>query len=521
MPEVGHNGPVSTSREPWVPAGILAGLAGLATSYATAMLLTFGESPFVAVADLIARYVPEDIAERAVKLFGHGDRMALLVLVGLLALWCFGYAGALAKRRWWLPGLMWLTLAAVGLVAVLLQEGAGWYELLPVAVGLLTWLGVHGLLTWLLRRPPAGEPGAPGPPPLQRRTVLGAAGVVAAASVGLTTVGRIVGRSRRHVEISRRLLRLEGVTRANPPKGTSLGVPGAPPWQTPNEDFFVVDTAIAVPTIEPHEWRLRVHGMVERELTLTYSDLVERELTESWITLPCVTNEVGGDLVGNARWSGVPVADVLAEAGVRPGADCVRQVSHDGWDCATPLSALTDGRDALLAVGMNGRPLPIEHGFPVRTIVPGLYGHVSATKWLVELEVTRFDEVETYWTSRDWSERAPARLTSRIDVPATGDAVLAGDVTVAGVAWHPQTGIAAVEVSLDGGAWTRTELGRAPSVDTWVQWMVVVQAEPGPHEIRVRALDRAGEVQSGVLRSPRPDGATGWHTVEFEAIAHT
>ena len=250
---------------------------------------------------------------------------------------------------------------------------------------------------------------------------------------------------------------------------------------------------------------------------LTYEDLLARQLSEAWVTLNCVSNPVGGSLIGNAWWSGVRIADILAQAGVDPRADALLQTSVDGWTCGTPLSALTDGRDALLAVGMNGQALPIEHGFPVRSIVPGLYGFVSACKWVVDLEVTRFDRFDAYWTERGWAEQAPVRLASRIDVPRSGDAVAAGAVRVGGVAWEQHVGIDAVEVAVDGGAWQPAEVAALPTDDTWVQWAATVTLEPGEHLIRVRATDKSGLVQTGVQRDVVPDGATGWHTVDVTA----
>jgi hypothetical protein len=272
-----------------------------------------------------------------------------------------------------------------------------------------------------------------------------------------------------------------------------------------------------VPTIEPDSWRLRIHGMVDQELELTYDDLLDRRLTEAWVTLCCVSNEVGGDLIGNAWWSGVRIADVLAEAGVQDGADAVKQTSQDGWNCGTPLEALTDDRNAMLAIAMNGRPLPVEHGFPVRMVVPGLYGYVSATKWLTDLEVTRFDDFNAFWTDRGWAEEGPIRTQSRVDVPRGDHRVTAGDVVVAGVAWSQYTGIEKVEVQVDGSGWQEVELARVPSVDTWVQWRGTVPVEPGVHSLAVRATDRSGYTQTGVRRDVVPDGATGWHTVEFTA----
>ena len=494
-------------------AGVLAGLAGLATSYATAMVLTIRESPVVAVAELIIKLAPGAVAERAIDVLGHLDKPLLVVGILLFLLACFAWAGSLARRSWWRPLLVWLVLAALGLGAVLAQRNAGAVDALPVVVGLMTWVAVHSALIDALRR----EQRRPELESRERRVFMMVAGVVAVASVGIAVAGRFVGAGRRHVEVSRRLLRIPGVTRREPPAATSLGVAGIAPWQTPNEDFYQIDTAIALPAIEPDAWSLRIHGMVERDLTLTFSDLVARDVTESWITLNCVSNEVGGGLVGNARWSGVRLADLLADLGVDPAADCVLQTSRDGWTCATPIEALTDDRDAMLAVAMNGRPLPIEHGFPVRTVVPGLYGYVSATKWVVDLEVSTFARSQGYWTDKGWSALGPVKIASRIDVPRSGDDVPAGDVRFGGVAWHQHTGIESVEVQVDGGAWERAELGEVPSVDTWVQWAVTLDVPEGDHEVRVRATGRDGQTQTSVVRAPDPDGATGLHTIEISA----
>jgi hypothetical protein len=226
---------------------------------------------------------------------------------------------------------------------------------------------------------------------------------------------------------------------------------------------------------------------------------------------------VGGDLIGNAWWSGVLARELLAEAGPKAGADAVLQTSHDGWNCGTPLAALTDDRNAMLAVAMNGKPLPVEHGFPVRMVVPGLYGYVSATKWLVDLEVTRFDKVSAYWTQRGWSEKGPVKTQSRIDVPGDGANVKAGSVRIGGSAWAQHTGIEKVEYQLDGAAWAEAELGRVPHVDTWVQWSATVDVDPGAHRLVVRATDRSGYTQTSVRTDVVPDGASGWDSMAFDA----
>ena len=296
-----------------------------------------------------------------------------------------------------------------------------------------------------------------------------------------------------------------------------MGLPGVAPWETSADDFYLVHTAIIPPAIDPADWRLRIHGLVDKEVTLTYQDLLDRQLTEAWVTLNCVSNPVGGNLIGNAWWSGVRVADLLREAGVQAGADAVLQTSDDGWTCGTPVAALTDDRNAMLAVAMNGKPLPIEHGFPVRTLVPGLYGYVSACKWVVDWEVIRFEDISAYWTQRGWAELGPVKIASRIDVPGGGDDLATGQSRVGGVAWSQHTGISAVEVSLDGGAWQSAEIGNADTIDTWVQWSATLTLDAGDHTLRVRATDRNGQVQTGAEADVLPDGATGWHTVSFSA----
>ncbi|MFI2706076.1 molybdopterin-dependent oxidoreductase, partial [Nocardioides sp. CER28] len=313
----------------------------------------------------------------------------------------------------------------------------------------------------------------------------------------------------------RRALELTGVTPPPADAAYDLDVPHQPPWLTPVGDFYRIDTAIVPPAVDPAGWTLRIHGMVDHPVELTFADLVRRPVTEGWLTLNCVSNEVGGDLIGTAWWSGVRIAPLLQAAGVHPDADGVLQTSADGWTCLTPIEVLTDDRNAMLAFAQNGEPLPIDHGFPVRMLVPGLYGYVSATKWVVDLEVTRFDKAQGYWTDKGWSSRGPVKLASRIDVPRGGAHVSGGEVTVAGTAWQQHTGVRAVEISVDGGAWQQTHLAGVPGVDTWVQWRTTVPLHRGDHQVRVRATSATGEVQTSARAAPAPDGATGWHTVDF------
>lgn len=303
------------------------------------------------------------------------------------------------------------------------------------------------------------------------------------------------------------------------PAGADLRLPGLSPFLTPNRDFYRVDTALVVPRVDADTWRLRIHGEgVTRPVTLDLRELLARPLVEHDTTLTCVSNEVGGPYAGNARWLGVRLADLLREAGVRPPsqggpADQLVARSVDGMTIGTPVEAVMDGREALLAVGMNGEPLPFAHGFPVRMIVPGLYGYVSACKWLRELRLTTFDAYDAYWVRRSWAARAPVKTQSRIDTPRASTGLAAGRVAVAGVAWAQHRGISGVEIRVDGGPWQEARLAATDGDDTWRQWMWPWEATPGRHTLEVRATDRTGAVQTGERRGTVPDGATGWHAV--------
>jgi DMSO/TMAO reductase YedYZ molybdopterin-dependent catalytic subunit len=511
---------VRSSRHAWWLAGVVAGAAGLATSYFAAMVMTIRESPVVAVAELVIRLTPGPMVERAIRILGHHDKAFLVIVLFLVLGLLFAWAGRLARRAWWKAMLLLTLVAVLGGVAISVQYEARVSDLMPIFVGFVTWVVCLSVLTDSLRAAErraavAAEPD--GVPTTPRRGFLVGAGVMAVASVGVAVAGKVLGAGRRHVEESRRLLRLPGVSTPDVPDGVSVDLEGITPWRTPNEKFYLIHTALVPPAIEPKEWQLRIHGMVDRELLLTYEDLMARRFTEGWVTLNCVSNPIGGPLIGNAWWSGVRTDDLLREAGVRTGADAVLQTSDDGWTCGTPLAALTDDRDAMLAVAMNGQPLPIEHGFPVRTLVPGLYGYVSACKWVVDWEVTRFEDISAYWTGRGWAEQAPVKMSSRIDVPGNGDEVAAGQTRVGGVAWAQHTGISAVEVSLDGGAWQSAETGDAGTVDSWAQWATTLAVEKGDHVLRVRATDNDGMVQTGARADVIPDGATGWHEVSFTA----
>ena len=516
------DGGVSHRRSgPLLVAGVVAGLAGIAVSQVLTVVLGVRVSPVVAVSEAVIELTPGQVAEVLISIVGTWDKPLLvggvvLGVVGLVAL-----AAMLASRSVGLGNAVLLLMALVALGAMLLRPGFTAVSVVPLAAGVATWMVVLALLSDRAEQAyvdPAGGDGwgRSDASSSSRRSFLVLAGATAAVSVAGVAGAQLLGRGRRAVETSRRLLRLPA-GRGVVPAGAQVGLPGLTPWRVPNEDFYRIDTALVVPAVDPSDWRLRIHGMVDQELVLTYDDLLERERTEAWVTLCCVSNEVGGDLIGNAYWSGVRIADLLAEAGVDPDADAVRQTSEDGWNCGTPLAALTDGRDAMLAVAMNGEPLPLEHGFPVRMVVPGLYGFVSATKWLVDIEVTRFDRFTAYWTERGWSEQGPVKTQSRIEVPRDGSDVPAGPVRIGGHAWAQHTGIDKVEVRLDGNAWTSAELGRVPSDDTWVQWSATLDLPRGPHTLAVRATDRSGYTQTAAQTGVVPNGATGWHTIEVDA----
>lgn len=345
----------------------------------------------------------------------------------------------------------------------------------------------------------------------RRQVVRGLVGAgVLAGAAGVA--GRVLGARAHSVSGERAAVELPVPQVAGPPidPAADLRIPGITPYLTPNSDFYRIDTALVVPQVSTETWSLRIHGMVEREIRLTYADLAGRTPVERLVTLACVSNPVGGDLIGNARWLGYRLDELLAEARPHPDADMVLSRSVDGFTAGSPLAALTDGRDALLAIGMNGEPLPARHGYPARLVVPGLYGYVSATKWVTELEITRFDRAQAYWTKRGWSALGPIKTGTRIDTPRVGARVSAGRITVAGVAWAQHRGITVVEVRIDDGPWQPARLAAEPSIDTWRQWVYDWDATPGPHTLRARATDGTGTTQTSDLRDVIPDGATGY-----------
>ncbi|MEX1658371.1 molybdopterin-dependent oxidoreductase [Streptomyces pseudovenezuelae] len=375
---------------------------------------------------------------------------------------------------------------------------------------------------------PAADPGSERDLPVagvrgwDRRGFVLAAGATAAVSVGAGLLGRALrGADGRDAVASREAAVLPRPASPAPPvpRGAGLRIAGVSPFVTPARDFYRVDTALVVPKVDATSWRLRLHGRgVARPVVLSYDDLLRRETVERDITLTCVSNEVGGPYVGNARWIGVRLADLLAECGVRPPseggpADQLVARSVDGMTIGSPVEELMDGRDALLALGMNGRPLPFAHGFPVRMVVPGLYGFVSACKWIKDIELTTFDSYDPYWVKRGWAREAPIKTQSRIDTPKPFARPKTGTVMVAGVAWAQHRGIDKVEIRVDDGPWQQARLAAEDSRDTWRQWSFPWRATKGGHTLTVRATDRTGAVQTDRRARTIPDGASGWHSV--------
>ena len=499
-------------------SGLLAVAAGLGVGELAAGIWRAAASPVVPPGQYVIDRAPRWLKDFAIETFGTADK-AVLVVGSLLVLFGLGTLVGHLAATGRLRAALWTqaAVAALGVAAVLRGPDPTFVEFVPPVVASIT----AGTVLWLLvvrgRAPdlgaePAAEPvAAMGP---DRRTVLMSSVAVASGAAITGGLGRWL--ARRHEIGSERatIVLPEPVRPAVPlPAGVDLGVPGAEPFLTPVDAFYRIDTALVVPQVRRDDWSLRIHGLVDRELTLTYDELVSRPLLERYVTLSCVSNEIGGDLVGNARWLGVSLADLLAEAGIDAAATQLASRSIDGWTCGTPVSAVTDGRDALLAVAMNGEPLPAEHGYPVRMVIPGLYGYVSATKWVTELELTTWEDFSGYWVPRGWAREAPVKVMSRIDTPRSRVGLVAGPVPVAGLAWAVHRGIGAVEVRVDDGEWQPAELAGVPSDDTWRQWRFDWDGTPGDHTIAVRATTADGEVQSPDPRPVAPDGAEGHHTI--------
>jgi DMSO/TMAO reductase YedYZ molybdopterin-dependent catalytic subunit len=493
-------------------AGLLAAVVALAVGELVVGLVRTATSPVVAVGEWIIDHAPPALKTYAIRRFGTNDKPVLVAGTTVVLLVLAVVLGLVARRRARLATAGIAGLGLIGAAASLTRPHGSVLVTLPSLLG-----GVAGAATlvWLKA---AGRPQPPTPADApggyDRRRFLVSGLIAVGGSAGLAAAGRTL-RHRFDVAADRAHVVLPKPASPAPtrPDGTDLGVDGVEPFMTPNDAFYRVDTALVAPQVRPDSWRLRIHGMVDHPFTLSYDELLRRPMVERDITLVCVSNEVGGHYAGTARWLGVPLSSLLAEAGVRSGADQLVSRSTDGFTAGTPVSALFDGRDALVAVGMNGEPLPVAHGFPARLVVPGLYGYVSATKWLTDLELTTFDRYDAYWVKRGWAQQAPIKTLTRIDTPRGLAGLAAGRVAIGGVAWAVHRGIGAVEVRIDDGPWSPARLGTVPGRDTWRQWTFPWDAAAGRHTITARAVDGTGALQTDRRAEPMPDGASGWHSI--------
>ena len=517
------------------PAAALAGLVSAGAALGAGELIAGIDdglaSPVEAVAGEVINRVPRSVERFAIETFGSNDKLALVIgIVAFSAL--FGIVlGVVSRRR---PRVGALGLAAFAAVGVLASAAGPHVSLtagLPsVVAGLVGVLCLGSLVARAPSRaarvpttrdngaPPAASTAAAAAMPLRggvasRRAFLGMTAAVAAAGAFAAAGGRAL-RSRFSAAESRANVVLPSAARPGPPlppaaTGVEVGVPGVAPFVTPNADFYRVDTALLVPQVRAEDWVLAVTGMVDEPFELTFDELLDRDLIEADITMTCISNPVGGDLVGHARWLGVLTRELLDESRPQAGADQLVGRSVDGYTCGFPLSAAYD-RDCIVAVGMNGEPLPLKHGFPARLVTPGLYGYIGSTKWLTELEVTTFDAFDQYWVRRGYADRAPIKTMARIDTPRSLERVAAGPVAVGGVAWAQSRGVEAVEVRVDNGRFRPAQLAEALNRDSWRQWRFDWEAVPGRHTLTVRAVDGRGETQTETRADIVPDGASGW-----------
>lgn len=512
-----HGSPMTgTAGNRWygVLLGLLATGAGLAMAELVTGLVRDTASPVVPVGQVFIDQVPPWLKDWAIDVFGTADKVALVFGALLVILGVGVIVGLLAIRGERIAAYaLTAAIGVVGAFAVVIRPEPTLAKLLPTIAGTATSMLI---LWWLSPRRTTDDAGRPVLMGVDRRQFLYGSAGIGAAAVVTGGFGRML-RERFEVNAEREALVLPGADSAADvlPANAELGVPGIESFVVPNDSFYRIDTALVVPQVRKDAWRLRIHGRVDDEIELNFDDLLARPQIERYVTLSCVSNQVGGDLVGNALWQGVLLRDILDEAGLQDGAEQVVSRSVDGWTAGTPVEAIMDGRDAMLAVAMNGEPLPARHGYPVRMVVPGLYGYVSATKWVTEIELTGWDEYDAYWITRNWSKRGPVKTMTRIDTPRSGSSH-DGEVAIGGVAWAVNRGISAVQVRFDGGEWLDAEIGGVPSADTWVQWVYHYDGEPGEHVAEARAFDGEGVPQPEEPKPVGPDGAQGYHRIAID-----
>lgn len=514
-----------TSRTAYAGAGLLATTAGIAFGHLAAALTNPAASPVLAVGSTVIDLTPTPVKEWAVRELGNADKPVLLASVAVGTLLLAGGAGVLVRRSFALGAGLLVALVALAGVLAVTRPAAGAYEAIPAVVAGLVGVAVLAFLTNRLHALAAARAGAgpatdatPAPGTAQavlgarhartgRRGLLVGVGAVAALSGAAAATGQWLVRT--GTRIADVVLPRAADPLAPLPTGLETKHKGISAFRTPNRDFYRVDTNLVVPRVDVDRWSLTIDGDVRQKLELSFEELLAMPMVERDITLTCVSNEVGGKYVGAARWLGIPLMDLLDRAGVGTKADQLLSTAVDGFTISTPLDVVRDGRDVLLAVGMNGEPLPAEHGFPARLVTPGLYGYVGATKWLERLTLTTYAAKKSYWTKRGWATDAPIKVSARIDTPKPFSTVDAGTTVIGGVAWAQHRGIARVEVRINGGAWQVARLGPDAGLDYWRQWYLPWDAPKGRHLVAVRAVTKDGDVQTPVRRTPFPDGSSG------------
>ncbi|GIF75964.1 molybdopterin-dependent oxidoreductase [Asanoa siamensis] len=492
-------------------AGVVCAAIGVSTGQVVAAVINPESGPVYAVGAMTVDATPARVKDFAVRTAGTYDKPLLLAgVVVLLAAVAALLGLAAAQRRWAGPAGM-AALGAIGVAAALTRPSASLADAVPALVS----AAVATAALLLMLRPPGAPPDASQRPRLlDRRAFVGgvALAVAGVAAAGATGTSRVAGRAAAR---SRDGVRLPRPTRPAPALPTGV----EPGFVTSNADFYRVDTALTVPRVDVDRWTLTVRGMVDRPFELSFDELLREPMIEQYVTLNCVSNEVGGPYIGTAKWLGVSLAELLRRAGVQAGADQIVARSVDGMTIGTPTATVLDSgttpgtQPALICVGMNDEPLPLDHGFPARMLTSGVYGYAGSCKWITEIELSTFGDFDAYWVRRGYAAQAPVKTSSRIDRPGPFARLAAGRVVVAGVAWAQGTGISAVEIQVDDDAWRPATLRPEPNLDTWVQWTYLWQAAPGSHTLRVRAVDRTGTVQTGERAQPFPNGATGWHSV--------
>ncbi len=524
--------PEDRGREPGrvarAASGIVAAGLALGVGHLVASFLSPAASPLLAVGSVLVDAAPTPAKTVAVRLLGNYDKPVLIGAVGVALLVLAAVLGLLARHHRNVALAGTALLGVVGAACAVYRGGA--LDAVPSVVA-----GVAGVaaLVWITGRDrravpdqpvdlavvpvPGRDLRVPAPPrATSRRGFLVAVGIVAAGAAVSAAAGTVVGRVKDASSAARRALGLPAPTSAAPPLPDGVQLPGMTPFTTPVDDFYRVDISLVTPHIDASSWTLTVDGMVDTPLTLTYDDLLAMPMIERDITLTCVSNEVGGGYVSSGRWLGVPFSAILERVGVQPGVDQVFSYSLDsGYTASTPYQAVSDGRDAMIAVGLDGKPLADARGYPARMLVPGLFGYVANTKWLERIELTTYARRTAYWTERGWATDGPILTQSRIDLPKSLDTLPKDKPVIAGVAWAQHRGIDKVEVQIDDGDWQEASLAADGGIDLWRQWSLRFDGPAGLHTARVRATDATGATQPEARTKVFPDGARGWHQIQF------